>query len=126
MKLAAVVLVFLFCTAAATAKDFRPGDLRLCSGTHCVPIHNQAALDALARFYYGSPKPQPTAAPTRGRRYQLRFTNGYVTGVVAGAHTDRFKSGGVNLEQFAWNRWYRVPPVAAAELRRLALSLRSM
>lgn len=120
MKLTVVVLVALCCTAAATAKDFRPGDLRLCRGTHCVPIRNQPALDALARFYYGSPKPQPTTAPTTGKRYQLRFENDYVTGVVAGRRLDHFKSGGVNLQQFAWNRWYRVPPVAAAELRRLA------
>jgi len=57
---------------------------------------------------------------------QLRFRNGYVTGIVAGAQLDRFLSYGVNLGQFAKGRWYRFPALAAAELRRLASSLRPM
>jgi hypothetical protein len=54
---------------------------------------------------------------------QLRFTNGYVTGVVAGRRLDRFLSYGVNLDRFFGGTWYRVPRAAAAALRRLAAGL---
>lgn len=120
--LASVVL--LLAVPVALAKDLRPGDLRLCNSVRCVAIRGQPALDAMSRFYYGSPAPRRAPkAPNGAQMYQLRFPNGYVTGFVAGGALDRFLSGGVNLEQFAAGVWYRVPPVAAAELRRLARGL---
>jgi hypothetical protein len=124
MRLALACVVALLVVPAATAKEFRPGDLRICNLSRCVAIRNQTALDAISRLYYGSPAPQAVAAPKNGARmFQLRFRNGYVTGVAAGADLDRFLSFGVNLDQFTAGRWYRVPRVAARELRRLASGL---
>ena len=119
----AVLAVPAFASAAA-AKEFEPGDLRLCNAGRCVRIMDQRALDALGAFYYGSRKPRRVALPHVGAPYyELRFRNDYVTGIVATAALDRFLSYGVNLDQFARGRWYRGPPRAAAELRRLATSL---
>jgi hypothetical protein len=56
----------------------------------------------------------------------LRFSNDYATGVVAAAALDRFMSYGVNLGRFAPRKWYSVPPAAAAELRRLAATLKPL
>jgi hypothetical protein len=56
----------------------------------------------------------------------LRFSNGYVTGIVATRRLDRFLSYGVHLERFGRNSWYAVPPRLSAELRRLTAGLRPL
>jgi hypothetical protein len=120
--LAAVVL----CVPAA-AKDFGPGDLRVCNGDRCVPVVRRSVLPALGSFYYSGPQPKAvTAAPMGARMFQLRFRNGYVTGIVATASLDRFLSYGVYLERFRRGTWYRVPDGLARELRRLAAGLRPL
>jgi len=121
---AALVATALIAVPAASAKDFKPGDLRLCNANRCVPIRNQRALDAFGAFYYGPRRPRRTAQPAlRVPYYELRFRNNYVTGIVAKARLDCFLSYGVNLDQFAWRVWYHVPARAAAEVRRLSAGL---
>jgi len=122
-----VALALLVVVPAASAKDFAPGDLRLCSGRHCVEVTNRPVLKLLSRFYYGPHSPARMPAPRLGApAFQLRFTDGYVTGVVATGKLDRFLSYGVNLGHFLPERWYRVPPKAAQELGRLAAGLRPL
>lgn len=113
--------VLLLVPAAATAKDFEPGDLRVCNATRCKPIMYRPAVTALGELYYTSPTPPaPAARPPLGApAFELRFDNGYVTGIVAAANLDRFLSYGVNLGRFGAGRWYRVPRQAAQQLRRL-------
>jgi len=120
-------LLTLLVTPAASAKDFQPGDVRLCNATRCVHVVDRAAVTALGHFYYavGHP-PQARVVPLGAPAYQLRFRNGYVTGLVATAKLDRFLSYGVHLERFARGRWYQVPEAVAAELRRLAAGLRPL
>ena len=126
MRVLAVVL-FLGLTAvpAAAAKDFEPGDLRLCNQTRCVHVMDRTAATALGHFYYsvGHP-PRAAAVPLGALALEIRFRNGYVTGIVATAELDRFLSYGVHLERFARGRWYQVPEAIAAELRRLAVGLK--
>jgi hypothetical protein len=55
--------------------------------------------------------------------FELRFRNGYVTGIVAATRLDRFLSYGVYLGRFTPGRWYRFPDKVARELRRLAAPL---
>jgi hypothetical protein len=119
-----VAAMALLVLPAATAKDFKPGDLRICNATRCVPIVNRAVLPQLGSFYYGGPAPARVRAPAiAAPYYELRFRNGYVTGIVATARLDRFLSYGVYVERFARNRWYAVPRRMSAELRRLAVGL---
>jgi hypothetical protein len=119
-----VAAAFAAFAAAAAAKDFQPGDLRLCNSTRCVPVVDRAALAELSGMYYGSGRLRRAIPPALGVAcYELRFTNGYVTGIVATSALDRFLSYGVNADRFARGRWYRVPPRAAAMLRRTAASL---
>jgi hypothetical protein len=114
--------------SAATAKEFDPGDLCICNSTHCHAISNRPALDALSVFYYTGGKPPPIASSVRvgAPAFELRFTNGYVTGIVATAKLDRFLSYGVNLGGFKRAHWYRVPERAASELRRLTRHLKPL
>jgi hypothetical protein len=124
VALAALVLPVVLVPAAA-AKDFKPGDLRVCAAIRCVPIKNQRVLNAVSAFYYGNAKPTRARSPRPRTPYvELRFRNGYITGVAAGRGFDRFLSFGVNLDQFAARTWYVTPARAAAEIRRLSASLR--
>jgi hypothetical protein len=59
-------------------------------------------LPALGSFYYSGPAPAVAPSPRMGAPYyQLRFRNGYVTGIVATARLDRFLSYGVTSAAFA-------------------------
>jgi len=118
----------LAATPAATAKEFRPGDLRVCNAHRCVPIVNRTVLPLLGRFYYFDTEVAHVADRPRlgARAFELRFRNGYVTGIVASAGLDRFLSYGVNLGRFERGIWYRVPAGAAAELRRLTAGMKPL
>ena len=117
----------LLAVPSAAAKDFEPGDVRLCNGSRCVAIMDRAAITALGHFYYSSGEaPRARAVPLGARAYELKFRNAYTTGIVAGARLDRFLSYGVHLERFFRGRWYQVPEQVAAELRRLAAGLKPL
>jgi hypothetical protein len=120
-----VAVAALVVTSTATAKEFRPGDLRICSHRHCVAITNRPVLKLLGAFYYSGQKSPPSVrAPHLGApAFELRFRNGYVTGIVATPRLDRFLSYGVYLGRFARGTWYRFPASVAQELRRLAAPL---
>ena len=120
-------IVVLLGAVDASAKDFGPGDLRVCNAHRCVPITRRAVLPLLGSFYYSGPKPAAVAAPRFGARaFELRFRNGYATGIAAGPALDRFLSYGVHLERFRARVWYQIPPVLAAEVRRLAAGLKPL
>jgi hypothetical protein len=113
------------CVPGAAAKDFGPGDLRVCGSDACVPITSRPALRVLSGFYYTGADPVRAARPAMGvPAFELRFRNDYVTGVVGTARLDRFLSFGVNLGRFRRGAWYAVPASAAGELRRLTAGMR--
>jgi hypothetical protein len=109
----------------ATAKDFGPGDLRVCGAAgRCVPVVDAHVLPLLGSFYYSGPQPVRMSKPRLGVPYfELRFRNGYVTGIAATARVDRFLSYGVYLGRFARGTWYRLPSRLAEELRALSRTL---
>jgi hypothetical protein len=113
--------------AAASAKDFGPGDLRVCNAKRCVALVRAEVLPKLGSFYYGGPAPARARKPALGTPYyELRFRNGYVTGIVATRRLDRFLSYGVYLERFDRGTWYAVPPKLSQELRRLTAGMRPL
>ena len=112
---------------SASAKNFGPGDLRVCNATRCVAIVNREVLPQLGSFYYSGPVPARVRGPALGAPYyELRFDNDYVTGIVASRRLDRFLSFGVYVGRFARNGWYAVPPRLSEELRRLTVGLRPL
>jgi len=109
---------------AASAKEFGPGDLRVCGPSRCVAIVNRDALPQLGAFYFSGPPPSQLRRPALGAPfYELRFPNGYLTGMVATGRLDRFLSYGVHLERFAAATWYAVPRRLSTELRRLTVGM---
>ena len=120
----ALVAAATILVPSASAKDFGPGDVSVCNGKRCAAIVRPAAVAQLRPFYYSGPALAHVRAPALGTPYyELRFPNGYATGIVATGRLDRFLSYGVHLERFARDRWYAVPPKLAAELRRLTAGM---
>jgi hypothetical protein len=121
----AFLLGSLTVVSGAAAKEFRPGEVKICNGTRCIPLSNPTVLRGLASFYYdGARRPARAPAPSPGApSLRLEFSNGYVSGIVAGEGLDRFLSGGVNLDQFHAGVWYRVPSDVLAGLRRSSAGL---
>jgi hypothetical protein len=110
--------------SAAQAKDFGPGDLRVCNDARCVVLVEPEAVTELGPFYYSGPRPQVARAPRVGApAFELRFRNGYATGIVATGRLDRFLSYGVHLGRFRRGTWYRLPEAVSDELRELAAGL---
>ena len=125
--LLALLAAALLALPSASAKDFGPGDLRVCNATRCVPIVKADAVKRLGPFYYSGPALSHVSAPALGAPYyQLRFRNNYVTGIVATRQLDRFLSYGVHLERFTRDTWYAVPAKLSAELRRLTAGMRPL
>ena len=112
VALAASALLVL---PSANAKNFGPGDIRVCNAKRCVPIVKPDVLPLLGSLYYSGPAPAHLRAPALGTAYyQLRFRNNYVTGIVATRQLDRFLSYGVHLERFDANIVVRGPAQAVS------------
>lgn len=112
---------------AATTKDFKPGDARLCGATRCVAVMSPTLTKELSSFVYAGPQPRTAAAVRVGEpAFELRFRDGYVAGILATGRLDRWLSYGVYLERFSRGRWYIVPRKTAAALQRLAAPLKPL
>jgi hypothetical protein len=117
----------LLVLAAANAKDFRPGDLHACNKMRCVAIVNRDVLPVIGSFYYTGPCPARVRRPKLGAPYyELRYRNGYVTGIVATRRLDRFLTYGVIDQRFARDTWYAVPRKLSGEFRRVTVDLRPL
>jgi len=127
MRFSAVLIatVALLAVPAATAKDFAPGDLRVCGRTQCVPIMNRSVLRVLSAYYWG-PRRVPRAGPVRrgAPGFELRFADGHPSGMVASAWLNRFRAYGFMCGRFERGSWYRFPARAVVEIRRLTKRLR--
>jgi hypothetical protein len=129
MRIAPFALAASMLVAApgAVAKDFGPGDVRICNAAQCVPVVRESAVALLGPFYYSGRPLVRALPPALGTPYyELRFRNGYATGIVATRRLDRFLSYGVHLERFRRGTWYRVPPLLAAEFRTLTAGVRPL
>ena len=117
----------LLAIPAAPAKDFGPGDLRVCGRSECVPIVSKRLLRILNAYYWG-PRRVVRAGPVRrgAPAFALRWRNGYVSGLVAGADLNRFRAHGFFCGRFVGGRWYRFPAKASIWLKKLTAALRPM
>ena len=119
--LAALALLALTSAPASSAKEFDPGDLRLCNAQTCAVLTNRALLRSLSSFIYGHTTLVHVAAAARGApTLELTFRNGYVAGLVGGKKLDRFRSHGVICGRFRTGWWYRLSPRVSHDLRRAA------
>lgn len=127
LAVAFVAICALLAVPSAVAKSFKPGDLRICGRDRCVAITNARVLRSISAFYYGSGS-APRAGNIRlgARGFELRFRNGYASGMVAGPKLVHFRAYGVYCGRFVRGRWYRFPAGAARALRALSAGLRPL
>jgi hypothetical protein len=112
---------------AAVAKDFRPGDLRVCGRDRCVPLVEKRLLRTVNGFYWGTgPVPRAPRVRLGAPGFELRFRNGYASGMVATTKLDRFRAYGVICGRFTRGQWYCFPARAALALRKLTAHLRPL
>jgi hypothetical protein len=122
--IALAVAAGIFCSSAALAKDFGPGDLRVCGATRCVPIEKRDALRAFSAFYFGDGRAVGAGRPPVGApAFEIRFRDGSAAGIVAGSKLDRARVYGLNCGRFRRGRWYRVPARVRLEVSRLSAGL---
>jgi hypothetical protein len=114
----------LLAVPAAMAKDFGPGDLRVCGRERCVPIMNPGVMRILSAYYWG-PGRAPRAGPVRNGApgFELRFRDGHPSGMVASTWLNRFRAYGFSCGRFERGKWYRFPARAVTEVRRLTARL---
>jgi hypothetical protein len=127
LAVAFVATCALLAVPSAVAKEFKPGDLRVCGRDRCVAITNARVLRTLSAFYYGSGSVSLAPSIRRGSAgLELRFRNGYVSGMVAGPKLDRFRAYGFYCGRFERGKWYRFPARAARAIRTLGARLRPL
>ena len=79
-----------------------------------MALVRREVMPQLGSFYYSGPALAHLRQPALGTRtFELRFRNGYVTGIVAGSSLGRFLSYGVHLERFDAGTWVPMPPPEA-------------
>jgi hypothetical protein len=114
----------LLAVPAAVAKNFGPGDLRVCGLERCVAIMNPGVMRILSAYYWG-PRRAPRAGPVRkgAPGFELRFREGHPSGIVASTWLNRFRAYGFVCGRFERGKWYRFPARAVTDLRKLTAGL---
>ena len=105
--LAAVLAAIALSATAASAKEIRPGDLLVCGAWHCRSVTQPVQARAFASFLWGPGRVVRAPTPRVGSSvFQLRFTDGFVVGVMTGT---AIRLNGVNCGRFRRGRWYVLP-----------------
>jgi hypothetical protein len=119
MKLLGALFVgTLIATAAAWAKDIRPGELRICGAVHCRVVDEPHQARAFAELFWGEDPVVRARQPRLGAPvYQLRFKDGFVSAIITAT---AIRVHGLNCGRFQRGKWYRLPD----ELQRLTVGLR--
>ena len=112
--------VAVLSASSAVAKDFGPGDARVCDDVGCEPIMDRAAARQLASFLFAGPQPERVWHPAPGSpSFELRLRRGRVIGDVGGRWLNRARVPTLNCDRFSGRGWYRLPSDLARELRAL-------
>jgi hypothetical protein len=97
----------LFLVPTAGAKEFQPGDLRVCGAVHCRVLTDAATTRAFGALLYGPGAVASAPTPGLGAPvFRLRFRDGSA-GVILSATV--FRVHGLNCGRFRRGRWYRLP-----------------
>jgi hypothetical protein len=121
-----LVLATLLGAATATAKDFEPGDLRVCNAAKCTAVFDRRALKIFSAFYYGEGEVSRAPAPRIGSAAFRLKLNASVAGIAATRRLDRVLVYGLNCGRFQRGVWYRLPRPAASAIRRVTAGLKPL
>ena len=92
---------------AASAKEIRPGDLRVCGVSRCRVVAQAAQARAFFELFWGTGRVRRAPTPRVGAPvFQLRTRTG-PAGALLTASSIRVH--GLNCGRFERGRWYRLP-----------------
>ena len=113
----ALAVLGLILSATASAKDIRPGDLRICGASHCRAVRDPVQARAFADLLWGPGRIPRVPTPAVGSPvFQLRFRDGPAGALI---NATAIRVHGLNCGRFQRGKWYRLP----ARLRGLTARL---
>jgi hypothetical protein len=127
VRICLIAICGLLLVPSALAKDFGPGDLRVCGRHRCVSITNRPLLRLLSSYYYGGWHVHKAAPVRRGTPgFVLRFRDDHASGMAAGPELKRFRAYGFYCGRFEHGKWYRFPARAGAALKKLTAGMQPL
>jgi len=118
MRIAGGILVIALVVAAgASAKEIRPGDLRICGAAHCRVVNDPGQARAFSDLIWGPSRVVRAPTPPVGSPiFQLRFRDGPAGAIISAT---AIRVHGLICGRFQRGKWYRLPQ----SLRRVAAGL---
>jgi hypothetical protein len=115
--LGALATLGLIVSAAAWAKEIRPGELRICGAEHCRVVTEPAQARAFSSLLWGQSRIPRAPTPAVGSPvFELRFKDGPAGALI---NATSIRVHGLNCGRFKRGKWYRLP----ARLRALTAGL---
>ena len=108
MRIAGGILaIALVAAAGASAKEIRPGDLRICGATQCRVVNDPGQARAFGNLLWGSSRVVRAPTPRVGTPiFQLRFRDGPAGAIISAT---AIRVHGLNCRRFQRGKWYRLP-----------------
>jgi hypothetical protein len=95
----------------AAAKEFPPGELRVCGAKQCRVVTDGQSR-AFSALLWGDGRARRAPTPRIGSPiYQLRFENGRAGAVI---NATAIRVHGLNCGRFERGKWYRLPTTSEA------------
>jgi hypothetical protein len=104
-----MVVLSLVASAATSAKENRPGELRICGLSQCHAVNDPARARAFAELLWGQSRVARASMPPTGSPvFQVRFRD-WPGAAVALITRTAIRVHGLNCERFQRGEWYRLP-----------------
>lgn len=103
----AVLGMSLAACLAASAKEIRPGELRVCGSKHCRVVKSPVQSRAFSSLLWGEGRVRRAPTPRVGSAvFQLRFERGPAGAIITATS---IRVAGLNCGRFQRGKWYRLP-----------------
>jgi hypothetical protein len=108
MKIFGAILASALALAAtASAKEIRPGDLRICGAAHCRVVKDPGQARAFSDLLWGPSRVVRAPTPPVGSPiFQLRFRDGPAGAIISAT---AIRVHGLICGRFQRGKWYRLP-----------------
>jgi hypothetical protein len=119
MRIAGGILaIALVVAASASAKEIRPGDLRICGAAHCRVVNDRGQARAFSDLIWGPSRVVRAPTPPVGSPiFQLRFRDAPAGAIISAT---AIRIHGLICDRFQRGKWYRLP----ASLRGVTVGLK--
>jgi hypothetical protein len=103
----AILASALVLAVTASAKEIRPGDLRICGAVHCRVVNDPVQVHAFADLLWGPSRVVRAPTPRVGSAiFQLRFKDRPAGAIISAT---AIRVHGLFCGRFQRGKWYRLP-----------------